>query len=406
LAVATRTVEDSSTGAGWAAARDGSGAWPPAGGGGVSRGGRGRRRGGSRLLLHRLDLDAGVVLHEGEDIADLGRAGRGGQLHPPAQVAGLRVHLGQRRQAVAVDGDLLQRAQVRQVAQDQQRVHRGPEHVPGRLEPQAVSPRYPRFGGGRLRRRGGGGRSAPRPFQRAADLLGFLRPRRAVAGGGHQRLQRIGRTEQQAGQFAVDAPLAVAQLFHQALEGVGEANDAVQPEHPAAALDRVDGAKHRVHLLPVGRRGLQLQQRRFHGGDVLGGFLKEDVLETTQVLFHVGVSGQQLGYDLNESHGAEGLDNPARGAGHLTLADLGFVVFGGEHQQRRVLGIRPGPRPADELQSIHHRHVQIGDNQIHSAGLLELGDAFFSVGGLDHFEAHPAKSERHHLSHGDRVVDD
>ncbi len=71
--------------------------------------------------------------------------------------------------------------------------------------------------------------------------------------------------------------VAVAHLVERGFHVVGEVGDAVEAEHRARALDRVQGAEGGVDQVRVVRRAVQVQQGLFQLLQQLRGFLAEDL---------------------------------------------------------------------------------------------------------------------------------
>jgi hypothetical protein len=70
--------------------------------------------------------------------------------------------------------------------------------------------------------------------------------------------------------------------------------------------------------------------------------------------------------------------------------------LGGEHEDRNTFAGRAAAYLLNESDSIHNRHIQIGDDQIHLLA-IQPGQALLSVGTLQHEESGLLQSVGDHL---------
>src|SRR5690606_5263662 len=64
--------------------------------------------------------------------------------------------------------------------------------------------------------------------------------------------------------------------------------------------------------------------------------------------------------DVDQLFRIERLDDPAGAAGGAALIALVLAGFGGEDQDRQALVLARGAHALDELDAVHHRHVDVG----------------------------------------------
>ena len=60
----------------------------------------------------------------------------------------------------------------------------------------------------------------------------------------------------------------------------------------------------------------------------------------------------------------KGFDNPGLGTGRLPFCHLVLTGLGGQHANGRELVVRKFLHFPDERNSVHHRHIDIADNQV------------------------------------------
>ena len=237
-----------------------------------------------RLAPHRQALDRhGVpIAHEVEALFDLGLGPRAQEPDGPAEVALLRVHLLERREASQIGLHLDQLSQLGEPADEVHRVEAPPEDVARGPEADLEE---------RLGRRGG--RGLPGALGQHLDLLaaqdraerlvhplgGLLFLGRGGAGvalgPAHERVQHVTGGEQRVHRLRGHGQTALAKLVQQILERVGEVGDLIQPEHGAIALEGVRAPEDPVQQLGIARILLQRQQSRLEVGQQLGRFLEE-----------------------------------------------------------------------------------------------------------------------------------
>ena len=91
-----------------------------------------------------------------------------------------------------------------------------------------------------------------------------------------QAAHMIAALEKQGGQFRGDGKVAVTQGVEQVLDAMRECFDEMAFDDARATLDGVSGAENAVDVVLVVRILLQLEQARFHLGQLLAAFLDED----------------------------------------------------------------------------------------------------------------------------------
>ncbi len=209
---------------------------------------------------------------------------------------------------------------------------------------------------------------------------------------------------------------AIAHMVEQRLIGMGEADEAGKAEGAGAALDRVDGAKHRVQpvaravaFLDGGELLLELEQE-------LGTFVEIRRLEVVEV---AQSRGTLLGFswpfwlrkssvhdavdDRDQLFGVEWLHDPAGAAGSATLVALVLAGLGGEDQDGERAVQARGAHMLDELDAIHHRHVDVGDDDVDILGLQHV-EALLAVLGLQHLETGIGEGVVEHRQDGPGIV--
>jgi len=112
---------------------------------------------------------------------------------------------------------------------------------------------------------------------------------------------------------------------------------------------------------------------------------------------------QHLGYGQQQFVWVERLHDPARGSSRLALLLLGRESFRRQHQNWLAFHRRLLAHMLNQRDAIHHRHVEIGDDQVHHRG-LQLLQRILAVLGLDYIKASLAQREADHLPHRRRVV--
>src|SRR5690606_17742472 len=90
-------------------------------------------------------------------------------------------------------------------------------------------------------------------------------------------------------------------------------------------------------------------------------------------------------------------------AGGAALVPLVLTGFGGEDEDRQALVLPGGPNVLDELDPVHHRHVDVGDDDV-DALLLQHVEALLPVLGLQHLEAGIAERMVQHREDGTGII--
>src|SRR5690606_22835558 len=99
----------------------------------------------------------------------------------------------------------------------------------------------------------------------------------------------------------------------------------------------------------------------------------------------------------------ERLDDPAGAARGLALVALVLAGFGGEDQDGQRIVLAGGAYVLDELDSVHDRHVDIGDHHVDALGLEQV-EPLLAVLGLQHFETRIGQRVMQHGQDGSRIV--
>jgi hypothetical protein len=100
----------------------------------------------------------------------------------------------------------------------------------------------------------------------------------------------------------------------------------------------------------------------------------------------------------------ERLDQPTRGTGGTSLLLHGVGRLGSEHQDRHGLVLRQGAQVLDQCQTVHARHVLVGENQVERLA-LRLFQSVHTIHGIYHLIARAFEGKAHHLTDGSGIVD-
>ena len=392
------------------------------------------------------DDDVAVAIDELEDLADrrLGEAGRD-QRDFPGAIDGEGLEIGQRRH-FAQDGAHLHRAQGRQLTEQQQRIIGA--GIKGAMRGEADFPlALGRRHGGSVEHvldRGFAGRhgieidhdrgkiDVELLDDLAAHLVVFRRgfatgqgvEARLLLGAviGRQGFARLGGidvvgddvigADAQNHHVVGEFDAAIAHIVEQGFIGMGKAHQRRKTEGPGAALDRVDGAEHRVEPVRAALALLDGGKLLFELGQKLRTFIEIGGLEVVEithayaptllgpilVLVHDAVD------DRDELFRVEGLDDPAGAAGGLALVTLVLAGFGREDQDGQGIVLAGGAHILDELDAVHDRHVDVGDDHV---DILrpEHVQALLAILGLQHLEPGIAQRMVEHGQDGARIID-
>src|SRR3569833_1075594 len=200
-------------------------------------------------------------------------------------------------------------------------------------------------------------------------------------------------------------------MVEQRLIGVRERHQLGKAECTAAALDRMDGTEHGIQ--PVRRALARLDQRELllELGQELGAFVEIGGLEVVEIAQRrLSLLGQRLGsvhHAVNhrdQFFGVERFDDPAGPAGGAALVALVLAGLGGENQDRQRIVLARRPHLLDDLDAVHHRHVDVGDHHIDILDRQDI-EALLAVLGLQDFEAGIAQRVVQHREYRARVVD-
>src|SRR5437773_4554904 len=117
--------------------------------------------------------------------------------------------------------------------------------------------------------------------------------------------------------------------------------------------------------------------------------------------------GEQFRNGLDQMRRLDGLgDVRVRAEGQAALTVL-FSTFGGDDDDGDVLELRVLPHQRDELESVHHRDVDVGEDQI---DLVRAGELFQRIDAVDRLDdlrvLESLQRKRDQLAHGRRVFDD
>ena len=144
----------------------------------------------------------------------------------------------------------------------------------------------PRFRGGRRGRcRVAGEGAQARAGRFDHGRIGFAL---ALVGGQHV-LEHIAGVEEGIDHFLAQPEFVLADTVEQILQHMGDIGHVGESEGSGGALDRVSGAENRVQLLVVGITDVEPQQQGLHAGQMLAGFLEENLIELTQIDRHVSL---------------------------------------------------------------------------------------------------------------------
>ena len=108
--------------------------------------------------------------------------------------------------------------------------------------------------------------------------------------------------------------------------------------------------------------------------------------------------------DRDELFRVEGLDDPAGAAGGLALVTLVLAGFGREDQDGQGIVLAGGAHILDELDAVHDRHVDVGDDHV---DILrpEHVQPLLAILGLQHLEPGIAQRMVEHGQDGARIID-
>mgnify|MGYP007070999652 CR=1 FL=1 len=108
--------------------------------------------------------------------------------------------------------------------------------------------------------------------------------------------------------------------------------------------------------------------------------------------------------DRDQLLGIEGLHDPAGPAGSTTLVALVLAGFGGEDQDRQAVVFPARAHLLDELDAIHHRHVDVGDDDVDGLAGEDV-EPLLAVLGLQHLEPGIGQGVAQHREDGAGVID-
>ena len=154
---------------------------------------------------------------------------------------------------------------------------------------------------------------------------------------------------------------------------------AVDQGHPAAAVDRADGRRHRVDQAPQAQlagaqRRLVLLAARHELPAELEGALLEELLLLAQ--------GQQIARPGAELDVIDRAQQEIGRPGLERLVAVAPILVDRDHHDRDVTCPRQGPKGPDEVGAIHPGHLVVGDHQIRKLaqsrieGRLRAGECF------------------------------
>ena len=86
--------------------------------------------------------------------------------------------------------------------------------------------------------------------------------------------------------FALQQQFALADAVKQVFQDMGDILQIGEAKRAARSLDRMGGAENRVELLRVRILQIEFEQQGLHAGQMLLGFLEEDLVELTDVKAH------------------------------------------------------------------------------------------------------------------------
>ena len=118
--------------------------------------------------------------------------------------------------------------------------------------------------------------------------------RRASLGCIDQRLQTVGRFEQQIGDRRRHHFLSVAKQVEQGLHLMGELRDGIKSEHSAGALDGMGRAENFVQQIQVLGMLLERQQSFFDDGQMIAGFFEKCFLKLPKIVVHTASLGVRV----------------------------------------------------------------------------------------------------------------
>src|SRR6266436_639287 len=111
----------------------------------------------------------------------------------------------------------------------------------------------------------------------------------------------------------------------------------------------------------------------------------------------VGRGSQDAGNRGKQLRRIEWLDDPTGGAGAFTIHFPLLARLGREYQHRHELVVQQAPQFTHEGDTVHARHMHVGQDQI-DGGLAGPFERLDAVAGLYHLVTGALEGEQHHLT--------